>query len=77
VSFRRFGASGLNFLAVVLKILGKNCHIENCCCTAAILNMVQGQTAEAVTIRTAVLKEEGMLLERTPGKIDLCGAPHE
>jgi hypothetical protein len=45
--------------------------------TAAIINMVQGQTAEAVTIRTAVLKEEGMLLERTPGKIDLCGAPHE
>jgi hypothetical protein len=43
----------------------------------AILNMVQGQTAEAVTIRTAVLKEEGMLLERAPGKIDLCGAPHE
>jgi len=44
---------------------------------AAILNMVQGQTAKAVTIRTAVLKEEEILLKRTPGKIDLCGAPHE
>ena len=42
---------------------------------AAILNMVQGQTAKAVTIRPAVLKEEGILLERTPGKVDLCGLP--
>jgi hypothetical protein len=41
----------------------------------AILNMVQGQTAKAVTIRPAVLKEEGILLERTPGKVDLCGLP--